>query len=69
MKQIKLFFFLCLATTMSGVCHAQDITVTYNGSKAKVKQTLKDSVTVSVKGAAVNIDSRYEGRKLTLLLT
>ena len=69
MKQIKLFFFLCLATTMSGVCHAQDITVTYNGSKAKVKQTLKDSVTVSVKGSAVNIDSRYEGHKLTLLLT
>lgn len=54
---------------LSGVCHAQDITVTYNGSKAKVKQTLKDSVTVSVKGAAVNIDSRYEGHKLTLLLT
>ena len=69
MKRLKLFFFLCLGTMMSGVSNAQDITVTYNGSKAKVKQSLKDSVTVTVNGATVNIDSRYEGRKLTLLLT
>ena len=69
MKRLKLFFFLCLGTMMSGVSNAQDITVTYNGSKAKVKQSLKDSVTVTVNGTTVNIDSRYEGRKLTLLLT
>lgn len=70
MKRSKLFFLipLCLGTMMSGICHAQDITVTYNGSMAKVKQSLKDSVTVTVNGATVNIDSRYEGHKLTLLL-
>ena len=68
MKRLGLFFFLCLGAMMSGIGHAQDITVTYNGSKAKIKQSLKDSVTVTVNGATVNIDSRYEGHKLTLLL-
>lgn len=67
-KTLKNIFILFLGAMMSGIGHAQDITVTYNGSKAKVKQSLKDSVTVTVNGATVNIDSRYEGHKLTLLL-
>lgn len=67
-KTLKNIFILFLGAMMSGIGHAQDITVTYNGSKAKIKQSLKDSVTVTVNGATVNIDSRYEGHKLTLLL-
>jgi len=31
------------------VCHAEDITIRYNGSSAKVKQTTKDSGNVTVK--------------------
>ena len=42
-----------LPLMISSVCHAEDITIHYNGSKAKVTQTIKDSVKV----------------KLTLLLT
>ena len=53
---------------MFGVCHAEDITIRYNGSQAKVTQTKKDSVSVTIDGATVNIESLYEGHKLTLLL-
>lgn len=31
-----------LALMMGGVCYAEDITITYNGAKAKVKQAVKD---------------------------
>jgi len=53
---------------MLGVCHAEDITIRYNGSQAKVTQTKKDSVSVAIDGATVNIESLYESHKLTLLL-
>ncbi len=49
--------------------YAEDITIRYNGSTAKVDQKAKDSVTVTVNGANVNIDSKYTSHKLTLLLT
>ena len=58
-----------LPLMISSVCHAEDITIRYNGSKAKVTQTIKDSVKVTVKGANVNIESQYKDHKLTLLLT
>ena len=29
-------------------CHAEDITIRYNGSQAKVTQTKKDSVNVTI---------------------
>ena len=49
--------------------YAEDITIHYNGSTAKVDQKAKDSVTVTVNGANVNVDSKYTSHKLTLLLT
>ena len=54
---------------MGNVCYAEDITIKYNGSKAKVTQNVKDSVNVIVDGANVSIESLYQGHKLTLLLT
>ena len=53
---------------MFGVCLAEDITIRYNGSQAKVTQTKKDSVSVTIDGATVNVESLYESHKLTLLL-
>ena len=32
-----------LALMMGSVCYAEDITITYNGAKAKVKQAVKFS--------------------------
>ena len=54
---------------MVGVCQAEDITIRYNGATAKVQQQTKDSVNVTVDGARVNIESLYQGHKLTLRLT
>ena len=52
---MKKMLFWVLPLMMSSVCHAEDITIHYNGSKAKVTQTIKDSVKVTVKGANVNL--------------
>ena len=70
MKRLRLRFpvLLWMGTMMTGVCHAEDITIRYNGPKAKVQQTIKDSVKVTVDGTIVNIESQYESHKLTLLL-
>lgn len=57
-----------LPLLMSSVCHAEDITIRYNGSKAKVSQTVKDSVKVTVKDANVNIESLFQDHKLTILV-
>ena len=65
---MKKMLFWVLPLMMSSVCHAEDITIHYNGSKAKVTQTIKDSVKVTVKGANVNIESLYKDHKLTLLV-
>lgn len=51
-----------------GESWAEDITIRYNGSQAKVSQSKKDSVNVSIDGASVTIESLYESHKLTLLL-
>ena len=40
-------------------CHAEDITIRYKGTTAKVTQKVKDSVNVTVEGAKVNIESLY----------
>ena len=58
-----------LALMMGNVCQAEDITIRYNGATAKVTQQKKDSVNVTVDGAKVNIESLYQGHKLTLRLT
>lgn len=54
---------------MGSVCHAEDITIRFNGTTAKVTQQIKDSVNVTVDGARVNIESLYKDHKLTLFLT
>ena len=66
MKKILIW---TLSLLMGNVCYAEDITIKYNGSKAKVTQHVKDSVNVIVDGANVSIESLYQGHKLTLLLT
>ena len=63
------FFIWALLFLMCGVCHAEDITIRYDGATAKVKQKTKDSVSVSVDGAKVNIESLYQSHQLTLRLT
>lgn len=54
---------------ISSVCKAEDITIRYKGTTAKVEQKVKDSVQVHVYGANVEIESQYKSRKLTLKLT
>ena len=66
MKKILLWV---LPFLIGNVCHAEDITIRYKGTTAKVSQQTKDSVKVTVNGACVNIESLYEDHKLTLLLT
>ena len=51
---------------MGSVCHAEDITIRYNGSTVKVEQKTTDSVNVAVDGAKVRIESLYKGHKLTI---
>ena len=70
MKQLRfsLLILFWTATMSFGVCHAEDITIRYNGSQAKVTQTKKDSICVTIDGATVNIESLFESHKLTLLL-
>ena len=51
------------------VCRAEDITIRYKGTTAKITQKVKDSVNVTLEGAKVNIESFYTDRKLTLKLT
>ena len=53
----------------SSICHAEDVTIRFNGTTAKVKNSAKDSVNVTVTGANVEIESLYKSHKLTLLLT
>ena len=65
---MKKILFWALSLLIGNVCYAEDITISYNGSKAKVAQTVKDSVIVTVDGAKVNIESQYTDHKLTLRL-
>jgi hypothetical protein len=66
MQGIKI---LMMALMTSSVCHAEDVTIRFNGTTAKVKNSAKDSVNVTVTGANVEIESLYKSHKLTLLLT
>ena len=54
---------------ISSVCKAEDITIRYKGTTAKVEQKVKDSIQVHVYGANVEIESQFKSRKLTLKLT
>jgi len=65
MKKILLWALLLL---IGNACYAEDITIKYNGSKAKVTKNVKDSVSVTVNGANVSIESLYKDHQLTLLL-
>lgn len=64
----QLLTLIWTSSMMFCVCHAEDITIQYNGSQAKVTQTKKDSVSVTIDGATVNVESLYESHKITLLL-
>lgn len=66
---MKKFLMGALLLFMGSVCSAEDITIRYNGNKAKVQQSKKDSVVVTVDGACVNIESLYQNHKLSLRLT
>jgi hypothetical protein len=52
---MKKSLILSLLVMMGSVCHAEDITIRYKGATAKVDQTVKDSVNVTVSGANVEI--------------
>ena len=65
---IRILFWIVFLMTVS-VCHAEDITIRYKGTTAKVEQKVKDSVNVTVDGASVTIESLFRDRKLTLRLT
>ena len=52
-----------------GMCHAEDVAIHYNGASAKVKNKAKDSVTVTINGADINIESLYTKHQLTLRLS
>lgn len=51
---------------MGSVCHADDITINFKASTAKVEHKANDSVKVTVEGAKVNIESLYKDHKLTV---
>lgn len=52
-----------------GMCHAEDVAIHYNGASAKVKNKAKDSVTVTINGADINIESLYTKHQLALRLS
>ena len=58
-----------LTLLMVNVCQAEDITIIYKGNTAKVKQHVKDSVSVTVEDAHVSICSTYQSHKLTVRLS
>ena len=60
---------LCaLALWIGNVSYADDITLSYKGTSVKVRQNVTDSVTVTVEGAGVSIESLYKSRQLTIRL-
>lgn len=58
-----------LSLMMGSVCHAEDITIRFDGATAKVEQEVKDSVSVEVDGAHVSVVSTYQTHKLTVLMS
>lgn len=66
---MKKSFIGALALLMVNVCLAEDITIQFKGNTAKVEQQAKDSVSVTVDGAHVSINSTYQTHKLTVCLS
>ena len=67
---IRKILMACVWALMGvGVSHAEDITIQFNGSTAKVKQQVKDSVNVTVEGAHVSVESAFQAHKLTIALS
>ncbi|MBR5698742.1 MAG: carbohydrate-binding domain-containing protein [Prevotella sp.] len=74
-------YLLCgLLLLMSSMCRADDVTIRFDGSTAKVSlgklrggskigKMNTDSVSVTVDGASVTVESRYAAHKLSLRLT
>lgn len=65
----KIIIACALSLLTGNMCHAEDITIRFDGSKAKVKQQVKDSVTVEVNGAHVSIASAFQTHKLTVAVS
>ena len=65
----KIIIACALSLLTGSMCHAEDITIRFDGSKAKVKQQVKDSVTVEVNGAHVSIASAFQAHKLTVAVS
>ena len=65
---MKTILIWMLPLMMGNVCQAEDITISYDGATAKVEQTKKDSVKVTVNGAQVNVESTYTSHHLSLRL-
>ena len=66
---MKKSFIGALALLMANACLAEDITIQFKGNTAKVEQQAKDSVSVTVDGAHVSINSTYQTHKLTVRLS
>ena len=66
---MRRFLLWVLPFLMGGICQAEDITIRYNGSTAKVEQQTKDSVNVTIEGSHVSIESFYQVHKLSIRLT
>ena len=65
MKKVLIWM---LTLMLGNVCQAEDITISYDGATAKVEQTKKDSVKVTVNSAQVNVESTYTSHHLSLRL-
>ena len=65
----KIIIACALSQLTGSMCHAEDITIRFDGSKAKVEQQVKDSVTVEVNGAHVSIASAFQAHKLTVAVS
>lgn len=69
MNRKNLLFVFALSALCCSACNTDDIVVSYNGGKAKVKQEKLDSVKVKVDGAKVEIKSEYKSRELKVRLS
>ena len=68
MQPPKTLCLLACALLCQGLTMAADITVTFKGNSATVKQSATDSVTVETDGAHVHINSTYKEHRLRVVL-
>ncbi len=54
--------------TVAHVAVAQDVIITYKGGDVKLKQSLKDSITINTEKTNICIDSRYQTKEIVILM-